>query len=301
MTSGEDWAAEELGALLDGRFGPAAWTRFLRASFCRAAETRRARPQLARQARAWSRVGLLAGLAVCMAAPRVHGAAPRLRRFALWWLVISAMLEWHLGMVEGPDGEPREHLSAADALTLQRLWSVPFLAAQGDSARGSAPAFSALIVWAAGTDAVDGALARRVGPTRLGRDLDTVADALVVGAAARAACRAGWLSMWVAQLAVVRSALPVAYVAASYFRTGQRPLVGSLGPSRRLAPVLLGGLAAAPFSSRAGTALTGAASIASIGLGVIAPSDDHAPTSAASSRSEPRAERRASVSTHQVL
>ena len=271
MTSGEQWAAEELDALRADRYGPRAWTRFLRASFRRAADVRRARPELARQARAWSAVGLVSGVAASTAASRRSLAATRPGRFALWWLATAAMLEWHLGMVEGPGGGPRERLTAADALTLQRLWSVPLLAAQGDPRRGSGPAFTALIASAAASDALDGALARRAGPSRLGRDLDKVADALVVGVAARAASRAGWLSPRAARLALLRSALPVAYSAGSYFRTGRRPIVDSLGPGRLLAPALLGGLAAAPFSPRAGATLVSTASVASLALGVMRP------------------------------
>jgi CDP-diacylglycerol---glycerol-3-phosphate 3-phosphatidyltransferase len=268
MTAGEDWASEQLDALRTEHFSPQAWTRFFAASFRRAADTQKDRAQLARQARAWSILGLCAGLAACTWAPRAHLAAPRRRRFTLWWLVTSAMLDWHLGMVEGPAGEDRERLGAADALTLMRLWSVPLLAAQGEARNGSAAAFTTLIACAATTDALDGVLARRAGPTRLGSDLDTAADALTIAAAARAARRAGWLPVGAARLLSVRSGLPVAVVAATYFRTGRRPAIHSPAASRQLAPALLGGLAAAPFYPRAGTALTSAASIASLALDI---------------------------------
>ena len=160
MTPGERWTGEQLDALRTGRFTPRAWARFLSASFARAADTRRARPELARQTRSWSTIGLLSGLAASTAGSRARLASPRPARFAIWWLATAAMLEWHLGMLEGPDGEQRERLGAADALTLQRLWSVPLLAAHGERARGSAAAFTALIASAAVTDALDGALAR---------------------------------------------------------------------------------------------------------------------------------------------
>lgn len=271
MTSGERWATEELEALRAARFGARAWARFLGSSFRRAGATRRARPRLARQARGWSTAGLLLGIAASKSASRAQIAAPAARRFTIWWLATAAMLDWHLGMVEGPGGEQRERLSAADALTMLRLWLIPFLAAQENPVRRSRGTFTALIASAAVSDALDGALARGAGTSRLGRDLDRVADALVVGVAARAASRAGWLPVRTAQLAVIRSGLPVASAAASYFRTGQRPLVDSLGPGRRLAPVLLGGLAAAPFSSRAGAALTSGASVASLALGAAQP------------------------------
>jgi phosphatidylglycerophosphate synthase len=269
MTAGERWTGAQLERLSGARFAPAAWVRFLGDSFARSAETRRARPQLARQARAWSIVGISGGLAARTWARRARVPAPRLWSSGLWWLSVFAMLEWHIGMVEGPDGEQRERLTGADALTLLRLWSVPLLAAQCDPAQASGPAFTALIASAAASDALDGPLARQVGVTRLGRDLDKVADSLVVGVAARAASRAGWLPTGAARLAVVRSSLPVAYVAGSYFRTGRRPQLDSLGPGRLLAPALLGGLATAPFSSRAGAVLTGTASAASLALGLV--------------------------------
>jgi len=182
-------------------------------------------------------------------------------RFTLWWLATSAMLDWHLGMVEGPAGEERERLTAADALTLLRLWSVPLLAAQGDPPT-SRPAYTALIASAAATDALDGPLARRIAATRLGSDLDKAADALTIAAASRAARRAGWLSASTARLLTARSVLPVAAVAATYFRTSQRPPIDTFGATRPLTPALLGGLLAAPFSRRSGAALAGAASIA---------------------------------------
>lgn len=266
MTAGERWAREQLDALRVARFRPRAWISFLSASFERAADTRRARPGLAHQARTWSSIGLGAGLAVSVWAPRTCLQAPRRSRFAVWWLATSAMLDWHLGMVEGPAGEEQERLTAADALTLARLWLVPLLAAQDDSAPPSGPTFTALIAAAATSDVVDGVLARRIGPTRLGSDLDKAADLMTLAAAARAAGRAGWLGPSAARLLTARSALPVIAVATTYFRTGQRPAIDSIGVSRRLAPAVFGGLAAAPFWPRAGAAITSAASIASLAL-----------------------------------
>jgi len=258
MTGGERWAASELGALRAGRFVPRAWWRFLRASFARSASAREARPELTSQARGWSAVGLGAGVAL-YAWPRIR--TPRAGQFALWWLATAAMLDWHLGMLEGPDGEHRERLSAADALTLLRIWSVPLIAAQ------SSPApFAALIAAAGASDALDGALARRTGPSRLGRDLDTVADALTSAAAARAGRRAGWLPANAARLVTLRSVVPITVVAATYFRTGQRPPDDAFGATRRLAPILLSGFAASPFAPRTGAALIGCASIGSLAL-----------------------------------
>ena len=58
------------------------------------------------------------------------------------------MLDWHLGMLEGPGGEVRERLRLADALTLSRLAAAPFV---GGAARRGAQ-FSALVAAAGATD-----------------------------------------------------------------------------------------------------------------------------------------------------
>jgi phosphatidylglycerophosphate synthase len=209
MTTGEHWAAAELHELRSGHFRVGAWQRFLSAAFCRAAATRQARPQLARQARIWSAAGLSTGIATCAWLPV---PTPRASRFALWWLATAAMLDWHLGMVEGPGGERRDRLSTADAFTLTRISLVPFLAAQGDPEHASSQTFTVLLILAGVSDALDGMIARRAGPTRLGRDLDPIADALTSTAAARAACRAGWLPVGAARLSTARSAIPLAAV-----------------------------------------------------------------------------------------
>lgn len=272
MTNGERWAADELGKLRAAHFAPPAWVRFMRESFRQAKQTRRARAALTRQARIWSTVGLGCAAAAPALASRRNLPAPRSRHAEAWWLLVCAMLDWHLGMVEGAAGEPRERLSLADALTLHRLWLIPFIEAQSDHERRCPPIFSGLVAWAGATDILDGAVARRVGPTRLGRDLDKAADTILISTAAHTAHRAGWLPPFAAGLVHLRSTLPVAYVAASYFATGQRPIVDSLGAGRRLAPFLLGGLAIAPHVPRLGAHLTSASSIASLLL-VVPPVD----------------------------
>jgi phosphatidylglycerophosphate synthase len=100
------------------------------------------------------------------------------------------MLDWHLGMVEGIDGQPREKLSLADALTLSRAAAAPFAA----SAPPDTPLYLTLLAFAGVTDLMDGRLARHRGPTRFGRDFDTLADLAFRQAALRGARRAGWVS-----------------------------------------------------------------------------------------------------------
>lgn len=261
MTDGERWAARELAALRANGFTLPAWGRFVSESSRRAAQTRRRRPALVRQARAWSAAGLAAGVTVATGARRAGHRAPRPASWAAWWLSTAVMLDWHLGMLEGPAGERRERLSRADALTLTRIAIVPFVAVQRAS---DGSAFAALLAVAASTDVADGMLARRCGPTRLGRDLDNVADVLVGVAGVRAASRAGWVGPAVARLALARHALPVALVAAGYFGAGRRP--SAFGTMRPAAPAVVGGLVLGPFARRTASALLAGGSLAGLVL-----------------------------------
>jgi hypothetical protein len=257
MTPGERWASEELRALRAAGFRPRAWQRFLEASFDRAADSRRAYPALTRQARAWSGTALLAGHAARRAARSRGLAAPSAPAWTAWSLTGAAMLDWHLGMLEGPHGERRDRLRAADALTLSRCWLAPFVAAT----TAGAP-FSTLIAAAGATDYLDGRLARRSGPTRLGRDLDTIADVAVKLAAARAARRAGWLTPDTTCLLAGCQLAGVTAVAGAYFRTGRSP--AGVAAARWVAPPLLGGVALAPHAPGAANRLVRAASLATL-------------------------------------
>ncbi|MBA2505519.1 MAG: hypothetical protein H0V29_06180, partial [Thermoleophilaceae bacterium] len=146
MTEGERWARDRLAELERAGFAPRAIADFLMASQRRANETRRERPDLARQARRWTAVG---------AAAYAFTSPPRKPALAAW-AAVALMLDWHLGMVETEDGEPRP-LGPADAATLARAWFIPF------AARAPTPA---LIAAAAATDVLDGRLARASAPTR---------------------------------------------------------------------------------------------------------------------------------------
>jgi hypothetical protein len=135
-TEGEWWTTDALLELRRARYRPEAWRRFIEGSLRRAAETRRARPGLARQARVWSLVGAAAWLVVCRAADRRRDISLRRSAGLLWWGSVWKMLDWHLGMAEGGNGKPRERLSAADAVTLTRFWLVPLLPAMPATAFG---------------------------------------------------------------------------------------------------------------------------------------------------------------------
>jgi cardiolipin synthase (CMP-forming) len=95
-----------------------------------------------------------------------------------------------------------------NALTLLRLFMVPvvvlLLLAHSD---GLAAAF---FVLAAATDFLDGRLARRAGPTRLGRILDPLADRLMLSSVAVVLAVRGLLPAWAVAILVGRDLLILA-------------------------------------------------------------------------------------------
>jgi phosphatidylglycerophosphate synthase len=221
LTAGELWTADALLELRRGRYRPDAWLRFVRDSLRRSSQTRRARPRLASQSRRWGLTGALAWLLACRATRDRH--EPPLPPIAglAWWLTVWQMLDWHLGMAEGGDGRPRARLSNADAVTLVRFWLVPVL-----PAAASSPAALPAVILAGGvTDWLDGALARRDGRTRLGRDLDSTADLAFVMAAALAGRRAGRITPLAFRALAVRQIAGVVLAAVAMFGRARRPAI----------------------------------------------------------------------------
>ncbi len=238
MTEGERWARDALAELRAARFTPAAIARFLGASHRRAAATRAARPALARQARAWSAVG-----AAAWAAPAALGVEPLRRRVVpglTWWGLTALMLDWHLGMVETEEGEPRP-LGAPDALTLSRAWLVP-LAAERPGPLVCCAGFA--------SDGLDGALARRTRTTRAGRDLEGVADVAFAAAALRGALRSGGLSRGPAAIEGTRMLSGVVLGWASYLGAGRPPDAALRHAARATTPVRMAGMVAAGLGRR---------------------------------------------------
>lgn len=169
------------------------------------------------------------------------------------------MLDWHLGMVEGPGGEHSERLSPADAITLSRLALVPIAAAPaGRGGWGAAVGVAAL------SDAADGALARRSGPTRLGRELDTAADAAFFSAAAVGAARAGWIARSAAFTAVARHVGGVGFVAYGWFARGGPPDLDERATRWAAAPSAAALVLAAVGARRGAGALLTLTSIAAL-------------------------------------
>jgi cardiolipin synthase (CMP-forming) len=113
--------------------------------------------------------------------------------------------------MRGPDDARRLEdrvFTLPNALSLLRLFMVPLvvalLLARSD---GLAAAFFAL---AAATDFLDGRIARRAGPTRLGRILDPVADRLMLSSVAVVLAVRDLLPAWAVALLVGRDLLALA-------------------------------------------------------------------------------------------
>ena len=221
LTEGERWTAFELAALRRRGYGANAWTSFLRHSLRRSAETRRANSALTRQARRWGVFGGVAWLAAWRLGRGRLQPAPQFATGLLWWAAVWQMLDWHLGMAEGGDGVIRERLARADAVTLVRYWLVPLLPALAGSRRG----LPGVIALGGASDWLDGALARRDGRTRLGRDLDTFGDLFFITSATAAARRAQRLPRLGATAVSARHAAGVAVAAGAVFARARRPAI----------------------------------------------------------------------------
>jgi hypothetical protein len=237
-TEGERWAHEQLERLLARRFSPAAVWAFLAASQRRANEVRARRPELARQARRWTAAGAAAW--VGLAAAGVEPFRTRLRAGLGWWAATGAMLDWHLGMVETEDGTPRP-LGAADALTLARAWMAPAVL---DEPR------PALVALAGASDVLDGVVARVGRPTRIGRDLEGLADACFAAAALRGARRRRLIGRAAAAGELARLGAGVSYAFAVWFGTAAAPDPAFTRAARLTTPVRFAGLLAAGTGRR---------------------------------------------------
>jgi len=238
LTDGERWTRARLDELRAARFRPLAFGEFLAAAHRRAAEQRRSRPALARQANAWSAVGALAWLALAASGPREFRDRPR--SGLACWAATSMMLRWHLGMVETEDGLPRR-LGLADASTLLRAWLIPL------AARSPGPL---VVATAVASDGLDGALARAGRPTRLGRDLDPIVDAAFGAAALRGAARTGSIGRSIVALEAGRLAAACLYTARSYLIAGEAPGRARARAGRIATPIRAAGMIAAGAGRR---------------------------------------------------
>jgi phosphatidylglycerophosphate synthase len=237
MTDGELWARELLEGLRGSRFTPLAWIRFLRASFVRANVRRRQRPRAFREMLALSATGFAVwALVGWLFDPTLALAG------GLFWLVNMLMLDWHLGMLERPDGTPIRGLGAANVIDLCRLGAVPALAVLS-------PGWLVFALLVIGTlDVVDGRLARsRNEVTRLGQWLDGSVDTIVLITGAWLLVRADALPVWAGVLVSVRYLTPLVVITIWYFLAAAPPPRHGYVPGRYPGVVLLAGLLLAPF------------------------------------------------------
>jgi len=234
-TAGEAWSRAALADLRAGRHRPRAWARFLRLSCRRSLEDARRRPDLTGPALAWCAAGAVLWAALATLDPQALWALA-------WWAAVAAMLLAHLGMVEGPAGERRAGLGAANGLTLARAWLVPALPLLA----GRPAAFVAVFAAGIASDALDGPLARRRGEvTRLGERTDAAVDLAFMLAAAWAAVASGWLPAWVVALVAARALVPPLLIALVYFARASAPARAAIVRGRHAGAVLAAGLALA--------------------------------------------------------
>lgn len=253
-TDGERWARDSLDALRAARFTPRATAHFLADAQRRTYAQRAARPIAAARIRAWGAIGAAAWL--------VPPARPHARTGLPAWGLTVLMLDWHVGMFETEDGHPRDP-GAADALTLLRAWLIPV------AARRPRPTVLAV---AFATDVLDGVLARATAPTRAGRDLEGLVDAVFGAAVLRGLQREGRLGRTVAGAEVARLAAGLTYAVVAWFGTDRPPDPAVLRAGRISTPLRAAGLLTAAAGHRrtgelalaAGSAVSVAAVIAAV-------------------------------------
>ncbi len=239
LTDGERWTLAELQRLRADGWRPRALRDFLWASQIRANHTRRLRPALVRQELAWISIGVAAWLGAGHL-PAESSIARSRRQGLIWWAACSLMLDWHLGMLETPEGQAVA-LGAADALTLVRAWLVPAVAVRDDPV---------LVVIGGLTDAIDGLVARSTRRTRFGAQFDGLVDACFAAAALRGAVSAGGVSPAVVLIERVRLTVGAVYVASEYRAAGRHPDERLRASGRSAAPVRIAGLLAAGLRRR---------------------------------------------------
>lgn len=258
MTEGEAWARELLTELRADAYRPDAWRRFLARSFERARATRRQRAVEHRQLLLVAVAGLASWASVLALRPWLAMAG------ALWWLLVVAMVDWHLGMLEDEHGQPQRRLGLPNLLVLARAATVPALLV------ASPPLLAALLIPAGVTDAIDGRLARRrQQETRLGVWLDGSVDTLVLSAAAVGCARDGLLPWWIAGVVVARHLAPWLLVSLAYFVRATPPPRDSLAAGKAAGLIIFSGLVLASLHLPAAVpivVLGAAAGLATLGL-----------------------------------
>ena len=211
---------------------PAAGTgpRALLALYAEALRLLRASPRLRRSLAFWLSLGLLFTLGFAVGVAQL--VSPRAALLAAlaalgWWAFIGTVL---LGgatlLITHPEGRRIEVYGVPNGITAIRAWStLPLLLC----AALPLPGDLSLVLWCsiggplAMLDAVDGLIARRVGPlTALGRALDPAGDALFFSMGAVGAGLVGIAPWWLTALILLRYVGPL-LATPLVFLSGRRP------------------------------------------------------------------------------
>jgi phosphatidylglycerophosphate synthase len=177
----------------------------------------RARPALRRSLARWLTAGLVFTEAYAVGVAQL--VSPRTALLAalgaaLWWLFVALVLVGGATLLlTYPEGRRIDYYGVPNGLTAIRFWScLPLLLSAALPLHGDL----GLTLWCsiggplAMLDAVDGLVARRVGPlTLLGRALDPAGDALFFAMAAVGGGLVGILPWWLTGLIVLRYVGPL--------------------------------------------------------------------------------------------
>lgn len=177
----------------------------------------------------WSLIGLVMGEGFTVGVALVHGpgvVVPAVIASFAWWLLVLAVVVGGAALLETPDGRPLDYYGIPNGLSAIRAWMcLPILFV----AIFSLPGRLALMLWAGVggavglLDAVDGFLARRIGPVSvLGKAIDPFGDALFFVFTAVGSYLLGMFPLWLMALVAFRYAGPV-LLTPFVLLTGRRP------------------------------------------------------------------------------
>jgi phosphatidylglycerophosphate synthase len=201
-------AASGEGAVVEGRVGLRGFLSFYREALGRF----RSNPHLQGSFAFWAGIGFLFTEALGIGVAQMDS-----RRWvliaaiscAVWWLLVSLVFAGGAALLNLPDGGGQlDYFGVPNGLTALRAYAVVPLMI---TATVQTPGRTGFVIWCAiaGStgmlDAVDGFIARRVGPlTELGRAFDPGMDSLFFSAAAYAAWRLGIVPFWLMVFIYVR-------------------------------------------------------------------------------------------------
>ena len=159
----------------------------------------------------------------------VHGSGvvvPAVIAAFAWWVIVLVFVVGGAAWLETPDGRPLDYYGIPNGLTAIRAWMcLPILF----DAIFTLPGELSLALWAGVggavglLDAVDGFLARRIGPISvLGKAIDPFGDALYFVFTAVGSYLLGMFPLWLMALVAFRYAGPV-LLTPFVLLTGRRP------------------------------------------------------------------------------